>query len=240
MQNTHKLKKLFITLMMLCFTLMGSISAFAAENDAPHINVSATASMEVAPDIAKINFDVNGTGNNASEAAAASASKMEVMRRALLGCNILSDDIITTSYTLYPELNNKGKVTGYTAKNSLTIKVKDIAKAGSVIDKLSSAGIDRINNVTFDVENKSLYRNKLLAQAVENARQEAAVVANAGGRSIGKLLSANINSYNNYPRTYGNIMLKAASADEAAAPSTNLVAESITLKASVDTVFLMQ
>lgn len=240
MQNTHKLKKIFITLMMLCFTIIGSVSAFAAESDTPHIAVSATASMEVAPDIAKINFDVNGTGSTASEAAAASASKLEAVRRALLGCNILSDDIITTSYTLYPELNNKGKVTGYTAKNSLTIKVKDIAKAGSVIDKLSSAGIDRINNVTFDVENKSLYRNKLLAQAVENARQEAAVVANAGGRSIGKLLSANINSYNNYPRTYGNIMLKAASADEAAAPSTNLVAESITLKASVDTVFLMQ
>lgn len=240
MQHANQLKKLFITLVMLCFTIIGSASAFAAESDAPHIAVSATASMEVAPDIAKINFDVNGAGSTASEAATASASKMEAVRRALLGCNILSDDIITTSYTLYPELNNKGKITGYTAKNSLTIKVKDIAKAGSVIDKLSSAGIDRINSVTFDVENKSLYRNKLLAQAVENARQEAAVVANAGGRSIGKLLSANINSYNNYPRTYGNIMLKAASADEAAAPSTNLVAESITLKASVDTVFLMQ
>lgn len=240
MQPTTKLKKLFITLVMLCLTVIGSASAFAAESATPHISVSTTASMEVAPDMATISFDVDGKGSVASEAATASASKMEAVRRTLLGCNILSEDITTSSYTLYPNLDNKGKTTGFVARNSLTIKVKDITKVGTVIDKLSSAGIDRINNVSFDVANKSLYRNKLLAQAVEKARQEAAVVANAGGCTLGKLISANINSYNNYPRTYGNIMLKAASADEAAAPSTNLAAEAITLKASVDTVFAMQ
>lgn len=240
MQTTNKLKKLFITLVMLCLTLIGSTTALAAAGEAPHISVSATASMEVAPDMATINFDVNGTGKTSGEATAASASKMEAVRRALLGCNILSEDITTSSYTLYPDLDTKGKTTGYTARNSLSIKVKDISKIGTVIDKISSAGIDRINNVAFDVANKSLYRNKLLAQAVENARQEAAVVANAGGCTLGKLISANINSYNNYPRSYGNIMLKAASADEAAAPATSIAAEVITLKANVDTVFAMQ
>ncbi len=237
MQNA---KKLFITIVMLCFTLIGSMSAFAAESETPHISVSSTASMEVAPDMASISFDVNGSGKTSGEATAASASKMEAVRRALLGVSLTSEDITTTSYMLYPELDNKGKIAGYTARNNLTIKVKDITKVGTVIDKLSSAGIDRINNVSFDVANKSIYRNKLLAQAVEKARQEAAVVANAGGCTLGKLLSANINSYNNFARSYGSIMLKAASADEAAAPSTNLAAEAITLKASVDTVFAMQ
>lgn len=233
-------KKLFLILLMLCLSILSSTTALAATSDVPHISVSATASMEVAPDIANISFDVNGKGSNASEAATASAAKMDNVRRLLLSCNLTREDIITTSYTIYPELDNKGKTKGYIARNSLAIKVKDITKVGTVIDKLSSAGIDSINNVTFDVANKSLYRNKLLAQAVEKARQEAAVVANAGGCSLGRLLSASINSYNNYPRSYANIMLKADAAGAEAAPVTNLVAESINLKAIVDTVFALQ
>lgn len=236
----NSVKKLFLILLMLCLSILGSTTALAATSDAPHISVSATASMEVAPDIANISFDVNGKGTNASEAATASAAKVDNVRRLLLGCNLTREDIITTSYTIYPELDNKGKTKGYIARNSLAIKVKDITIVGTVIDKLSSAGIDSINNVTFDVANKSLYRNKLLAQAVEKARQEATVVANAGGCSLGRLLSASINSYNNYPRSYANIMLKADAVGAEAAPVTNLVAESINLKASVDTVFALQ
>ena len=87
---------------------------------------------------------------------------------------------------------------------------------------------------------RELYRNRLLAQAVENARQQAAVVANAGGRTLGKLLSANISTYSGgIERSYGNMKLMAA-ADRAAAPETSIAAQEITIKASVDTVFAME
>lgn len=232
-----KAKKFLLTLLALCCVLISSV-AFAAEGDTPHISVSATATLEVAPDIATVNFDVNGKGSTSSIASTNAAAKMDAVRRALLGSNILSDDITTASYTLYPDMDNKGRVVGYTARNNVSVKVKDINKIGAIIDKLSGAGIDSINNVTFDVANKNLYRNKLLAQAVENARQEAAVVANAGGRTLGKLLSANISSYSNMPRAFGSIMFKTA--NDEAAPATNLAAEDITIRATVDTVFAMQ
>ena len=232
-----KAKNFLLTLLALCCVLISSV-AFAAEGDTPHISVSATATLEVAPDMATANFDVNGKGSTSSIASTNAAAKMDAVRRALLGSNILSDDITTASYTLYPDTDNKGRVVGYTARNNVSVKVKDINKIGAIIDKLSSAGIDSINNVTFDVANKNLYRNKLLAQAVENARQEAAVVANVGGRNLGKLLSANISSYSNMPRTFGSVMFKAA--NDEAAPATNLAAENITIRATVDTVFAMQ
>lgn len=230
-------------LALLCASYTASTAltptAYAAEQvETPRISVSASAVIEVAPDTAVISFDVNGKGNNAGAAANAAASKMEGVRRALLGCGLVSSDITTTSYTLYPDMDNKGRVTGYTARNNVKIKLTNIAKLGTVIDKISGAGVDTINNVSFSVSNKSLYRNQLLAQAVENARQQAAVVANAGGRTLGKLLSASISSYNNFERSYGNVMLKAAAMDSA--PATNIAAEDITIKASVDTVFAMQ
>ena len=235
-----KLKQMLCTLLTICLLAIGSASALAAQPDVPSISVSANATIEVAPDTAVISFDVNGKGRTAAEATNAAASKMEGVRHNLLGCNILGSDITTASYTLYPDTDIKGKITGYTASNSVRIKLKDIAKLGPVIDKISAAGVDTINNISFSVSSRELYRNRLLAQAVENARQQAAVVANAGGRTLGKLLSANISSYSGgLERSYGNMKLMAA-ADRGAAPETSIAAQEITIKASVDTVFAME
>lgn len=235
-----KLKQMLCTLLTICLLTIGSASALAAQPDVPSISVSANATIEVAPDTAVISFDVNGKGRTAAEATNAAASKMEGVRHNLLGCNILGSDITTTSYTLYPDTDIKGKITGYTASNSVRIKLKDIAKLGPVIDKISAAGVDTINNISFSVSSRELYRNRLLAQAVENARQQAAVVANAGGRTLGKLLSANISSYSGgMERSYGNMKLMAA-ADRGAAPETSIASQEITIKASVSTVFAME
>lgn len=235
-----KLKQMLCTLLTICLLAIGSTSALAAQPDVPSISVSANATIEVAPDTAVISFDVNGKGRTAAEATNAAASKMEGVRHNLLGCNILGSDITTASYTLYPDTDIKGKITCYTASNSVRIKLKDITKLGPVIDKISAAGVDTINNISFSVSSRELYRNRLLAQAVENARQQAAVVANAGGRTLGKLLSANISSYSGgMERSYSNMKLMAA-ADRAAAPETSIAAQEITIKASVDTVFAME
>ena len=230
-----KIKQMLCALIAICLLFIGSTNAMAAQPDTPCISVSANATIEVAPDTAVISFDVNGRGRTAAEATNAAASKMDNVQR-----NILGSDITTTSYTLYPDTDIKGKITGYTASNSVRIKLKDIAKLGPVIDKISAAGVDTINNISFSVSSRELYRNRLLAQAVENARQQAAVVANAGGRTLGKLLSANISSYSGgMERSYGNMKLMAA-ADRAAAPETSIAAQEITIKASVDTVFAME
>lgn len=227
-------------MLTICLLTIGSASALAAQPDVPSISVSANATIEVAPDTAVISFDVNGKGRTAAEATNAATSKMEGVSHNLLACNILGSDITTTSYTLYPDTDIKGKITGYTASNSVRIKLKDIAKLGPVIDKISAAGVDTINNISFSVSSRELYRNMLLAKAVENARQQAAVVANAGGRTLGKLLSANISTYSGgMERSYGNMKLMAA-ADRAAAPETSIAAQEITIKASVDTVFAME
>lgn len=235
-----KIKQMLCALLTVCLLFIGSTNAMAAQTDTPSISVSANATIEVTPDTAVISFDVNGKGRTAAEATSASAAKMDSVKHNLLGCNILGNDITTTSYTLYPDTDIKGKITGYTASNSVRIKLKDIGKLGPVIDKISAAGVDTINNISFSVSNRELYRNKLLAQAVENARQQAAVVANAGGRTLGKLLSANISTYSGgMERSYGNMKLMAA-ADRAAAPETSIAAQEITIKASVDTVFAME
>ena len=230
-----------MALLVVCLTLVGGIGAWAEERT-DCITVSASATMEVAPDTAYLYFAVEGRGANASDAVAGAANKMDSVRRALLGLNIVGDSVSTTSYNLNRSYDNKGRADGYIARNAVRVKVTDVAKVGDVIDKISGAGVDNISNISFSVSESSAYRNRLLAQAVENARQQAAVVANAGGRSLGKLASASIQNINDFERSYplaGNMLLK-ASADMSAGEATHIETQNIKLTASVETVFKME
>lgn len=234
-----KLKLSFMALLVFCLTLLGGAGALAAEND-NRIAVSAGAIMEVVPDMAYINFTAKGEGNTAAEAVNAAAKQMEAARRSLLGLNIVGQDVATVNYYTNAVFDAKGKRTGYAAENIVRVTVKDITKVGAVIDKITGAGVSEVSSIAFTLQDKNLYRSRLLAQAVENARQQAAVVANAGGRTLGSLLSASFSSINYLERSVPRaVMLNkmAAGAEDAA---TEIEARNISISVNVQTCFALQ
>lgn len=236
-----KLKRLCLALLVVCLTMLGSVSALAAE-DGNRVTVSANAVMEVAPDTAYLYFTVDGRGAKAADAVGQAANKMEAVRRSLLGLNIVGQNVSTTNYSMDRSYDSKGRPDGYVVNNSVRVKVTDVSKVGDVIDKISGAGVDHISNVSFTVNNKEVYRSQLLAQAVENGRQQAAVVANAGGRTLGNLLAATIYNVSGFERNIanaGNMLLK-TSADMAASEATRIETQNIKLTASVQTIFSLQ
>ena len=80
-------------------------------------------------------------------------------------------------------------------------------------------------------------QRQLLSAAVENARDKAAVVANVGSRSLGNMLSADVNSVGGAAivASGANKLRASAMADEAA--STELMPGKIKLNARVQVVF---
>lgn len=236
-----KLQRLCLALLVACLTMLGSASVWAAE-DGNRVTVSANAVMEVAPDTAYLYFTVEGRGAKAADAVGEAANKMEAVRRSLLGLNIVGQNVSTTNYSMDRRYDSKGRPDGYIVYNSVRVKVTDVSKVGDVIDRISGAGVDHISNINYTLSNKELYRNQLLAQAVENGRQQAAVVANAGGRTLGNLLAATIYTVSGFERNIanaGNMMLK-ASADMAASEATRIETQNIKLTASVQTIFSLQ
>lgn len=233
-----KLKLSFMALLVFCLTLVGSLGALAADND-NRIEVSAGAVIEVAPDMAYINFTAKGEGNTAAEAVNAAAKQMEAARRSLLGLNIVGQDVATVNYYTNAVFDAKGKRTGYAAGNIVRVTVKDITKVGAVLDKITGAGVSEVSSISFTLQDKNLYRSRLLAQAVENARQQAAVVANAGGRTLGNLLSASFSSVNYMERSMPRMMLNkmAVGAEDA---STEIEARNISVSVNVQTCFALQ
>lgn len=182
---------------LLVFSVAGANLAAAAEPNT--IAVSGMAEQEVAPDMAYIDVGINVRADDAETARTQEAQIASQIRRALLGLAITDNDLQNTSYYLYQEykVDRNGVRTAdkYVLDSSIKVTVKDLDKLSQVIDNVVEAGATNISNITYALNTQNIIQRQLLATAVENARDKAAVVANAGSRTLGNMLSADINSF---------------------------------------------
>lgn len=182
---------------LLVFSVAGTNLAAAAEPNT--IAVSGMAEQEVAPDMAYIDVGINVWADDAETARTQEAQIASQIRRALLGLAITDNDLQNTSYYLYQEykVDRNGVRTAdkYVLDSSIKVTVKDLDKLSQVIDNVVEAGATNISNITYALSTQNIIQRQLLATAVENARDKAAVVANAGSRTLGNMLSADINSF---------------------------------------------
>ena len=182
---------------LLVFSVAGTNLAAAAEPNT--IAVSGMAEQEVAPDMAYIDVGINVRADDAETARTQEAQIASQIRRALLGLAITDNDLQNTSYYLYQEykVDRNGVRTAdkYVLDSSIKVTVKDLDKLSQVIDNVVEAGATNISNITYALSTQTMIQRQLLATAVENARDKAAVVANAGSRTLGNMLSADINSF---------------------------------------------
>lgn len=182
---------------LLVFSVAGTNLAVAAEPNT--IAVSGMAEQEVAPDMAYIDVGINVRADDAETARTQEAQIASQIRRALLGLAITDNDLQNTSYYLYQEykVDRNGVRTAdkYVLDSSIKVTVKDLDKLSQVIDNVVEAGATNISNITYALSTQNIIQRQLLATAVENARDKAAVVASAGSRTLGNMLSADINSF---------------------------------------------
>lgn len=182
---------------LLVFSVAGTNLAAAAEPNT--IAVSGMAEQEVAPDMAYIDVGINVRADDAETARTQEAQIASQIRRALLGLAITDNELQNTSYYLYQEykVDRNGVRTAdkYVLDSSIKVTVKDLDKLSQVIDNVVEAGATNISNITYALSTQNIIQRQLLATAVENARDKAAVVANAGSRTLGNMLSADINSF---------------------------------------------
>ncbi|HJA44719.1 MAG TPA: SIMPL domain-containing protein [Candidatus Phascolarctobacterium stercoravium] len=182
---------------LLVFSVAGTNLAAAAEPNT--IAVSGMAEQEVAPDMAYIDVGINVRADDAETSRTQEAQIASQIRRALLGLAITDNDLQNTSYYLYQEykVDRNGVRTAdkYVLDSSIKVTVKDLDKLSQVIDNVVEAGATNISNITYALSTQNIIQRQLLATAVENARDKAAVVANAGSRTLGNMLSADINSF---------------------------------------------
>jgi uncharacterized protein YggE len=157
------------------------------------LDVSASGEVTRVPDVAIISTGVVTRAASASGAIQQNAARMERVRAALRRAGIEDKDIQTSSINLNPEYTyqqNKAPVlNGYSASNQVSVRFRDIAKTGEILDALVAQGANQINgpNLTIDKPEQALDEARL--KAIANGRARADLYARALGMRVVRLLS---------------------------------------------------
>jgi uncharacterized protein YggE len=166
-------------------TLPGSASSAAAEEGG--ITVQGTASVASVPDRAELSFGVESQAQTAKAALAANAAEMRRVLAALRAAG--ATDLKTQYVSLSPRLGEQNEVQAYVATNSVSATVKQLGRAGAVIDAAVAAGANQVYGPTLSRGDQSdLYRQALTA-AVANARESAQALAAAANVSLGRVIA---------------------------------------------------
>ncbi|HMF07352.1 MAG TPA: SIMPL domain-containing protein, partial [Methylocella sp.] len=142
----------------------------ALKDSVPTITTNGEASAEVVPDIATISLGVDTERPKAADAARENARAAQAVVNEIKAQGIGAKDIRTVSVTLAPvydeERNPNGYVTkrtlrGYRASYSLNVRIKDVAKAGSLASQMLDKGANRVDGITYEYSKKEEKYNEL-------------------------------------------------------------------------------
>ncbi len=155
----------------------------AADATSGGITVQGTASVSAVPDRAQLSVGVESQGATAKAALAANAAEMRRVLAALRSAG--ATDLKTQSVTLNPRIAEGGSVQDFTAQNSVSATVREVGRAGAVIDAAVAAGANQVYgpNLTHS-DPAALYRQALRA-AVAEARLSAQALAAASNLTLG-------------------------------------------------------
>jgi uncharacterized protein YggE len=172
--------------------------------------VSGTGEVTVTPDIAILEVGVEAQKMTVAEAQAEAAAAMDRVMTALTDSGIKKEDIQTRYFrirqqTRYDNFTDQETVTGYRVTNTVSAKIREIENAGNIIDAAVRAGGDlvRINNLSFTVDDPSVYYDEAREKATANAREKAEKLAKQTGVKLGDPTFISESAYT--PSPYGGI-----------------------------------
>jgi uncharacterized protein len=156
-----------------------------ADDEGDSITVTGVGTVESVPNEAQMSFGVQTQRPTAKGAVAANADEMRRVINALRQAG--AREMATEWVSVYPVSNGEdGSITAYNASNSVSAVI-DADEAAGLIDAATEAGANSVSGPGLSSSNaEELYR-KALADAVNEARARAQVLANASGRSLGEI-----------------------------------------------------
>ena len=123
----------------------------------------------------------------------------------LKGKGVNEKDIQTSDLGVNPDFDKDGHIIGYSVTNTVTVKLRDLSKAGATIDAAAAvAGNDiRMQGVMFSIDDPSALAAKARADAVKDALAQGHQLADAAQVTLGAIKKIDdTGTTNPYPLMY--------------------------------------
>jgi uncharacterized protein YggE len=188
--------------------------------DMPLIRVSGTGRVSVPVDTASVNLGVETQAKSAEAARAKAAEAMTAIIEAVRASGVEDKDVQTQHLSLNPILvpESASKIAGYQAHHQLSVKVRDIARVGPIVDESLKAGGDsgRMYGIGFMVDDPSAAESEARKRAYANALSKARELAEAANLTLGRPIRIiDTPAYIPGPIPMGGVAMAKMSADAA-------------------------
>lgn len=145
------------------------------------------------PDVATIRAGVVTQAPTAAAALSENAQRMARVLDALKRAGVAARDIATANVGLSPQYryaeNMPPAITGYQASNTVSVRFRDIARSGAILDTLVGQGANQIDGPSLAIDQPEAALDEARADAVRRARARAELYARTAGLSVARIVS---------------------------------------------------
>jgi uncharacterized protein YggE len=164
-------------------------NAATTDRRVTRVMVAGDSIVQAQPDTAIVTVSVVTQNRQALAAQQDNAAKTDAVVRALKAAAGSGAEVKTSGYSVQPQrVYKEGQppaISGYEARNSVTVTLSDLTKVGSVIDAAAQAGANDIAGISFTLRQDRQARDRALSEATREAVSKAQVIASAlGGRVV--------------------------------------------------------
>ena len=204
--------------------------------DGTVLDISATGQTTRVPDVATIRAGVVTQNATASAALAENADRMARVLTALKKAGVAARDIATANVSLQPQYrygeNVPPAITGYQASNTVSVRFRDIAKSGAILDALVKEGANQIDGPNLAIDKPDAALDEARGDAIKRARARAELYAKAAGMTVARIVSIAEGGENSGGPRPVMMQFKRASADASTeiAPGETDVTVSVTVR----------
>jgi len=105
------------------------------------------------PDTATVQIGVETEAAVAKDALAKNTEEATALQAKLKELGVAETDIQTSNFSIYPIYSTDGRqITGYHVSNSVTVKIRALDKAGTLLDQVVQAGANSVSSISFSVD----------------------------------------------------------------------------------------
>lgn len=159
----------------------------ADEGTSDGITVTGVGRVDTAPDEAEFSLGVTTEAPTARGALTVNSERMRRLITALELAGVAKRDIRTQHVSVGSDYDADGTQDDFTASNTVSVLIRDLDRAGAILDAAARAGANTVYGPALTRSNRESLEAKALEAAVANARTRAERLAEAAGVRLGRV-----------------------------------------------------
>lgn len=213
--------------------LFSLVSTMISAQNIPSVTVTGEGVVYAMPDIVNISLSIENEGNDVKYLKQKNGESVAKVIQ-ILSEELPLENFQTERVSLARHYDYNTKSYKYHISQGIKIKLEDLSKYETLMEAIFAAGVNQINNVSFDVKNREKFLREARSLAVNDAREKALFYAVSLEQNIGKALSVSeLSSSFGVPRNADFMAL----AKESATPKETLAVGTIAIEAKINVSF---